>query len=65
MKNGVNGAFFYKDARSENAQVFADGPLVPSVGRRYSLWVTGCCCHKMAKGGKLEPRNWLVLAHLW
>ena len=29
-----------------------------------SLWVTGCCCHKMAKGGKLEPWNWHVLAHL-
>ena len=20
-----------------------------------SLWITGWCCHKMAKGGKLEP----------
>ena len=33
-------------------------------GRRLSLWVTGCCCLKMAKGGKLEPWNWHVLAHL-
>ena len=25
-----------------------------------SLWVTGCCCNKVAKGGKLEP---LELGH--
>ena len=39
--------------------VFADGP-----DRQLSLWITGCCCHKMAKGGKLEPWNWHILAHL-
>ena len=36
---------------------FADGPL----GRQLSLWITGCCCHKMAKGEKLEPWNWHIL----
>ena len=29
-----------------------------------SLWITGWCCHKMAKGGKLEPWKWHVLVHL-
>ena len=38
----------------------ADGPK----GRRLWFWITGCCCHKMAKGGKLEPWNWDVLVHL-
>ena len=29
-----------------------------------SLWITEWCCHKMAKGGKLEPWKWHVLVHL-
>ena len=28
------------------------------------FWITGCCCHKMAKGGKLEPWNWDVLVYV-
>ena len=32
--------------------------------RQLSLWVTGCCCHKMAKEGKLEPWNWHILVQL-
>ena len=33
-------------------------------GRQLSLWITGCCCYKMAKGGKLEPWNWHILVQL-
>ena len=40
--------------------VFADGPLGPSA-LTLDNWML---CHKMAKGGKLEPRNWHVLSHL-
>ena len=35
--------------------IFADGS---------SLWITGWCCHKMAKGGNFEPWKWHVLVHL-